>query len=217
VGDYNRTAMAARLSLETGDWRQAAAFPVAAVQGLGTQAMLSHFTRAIGAARSGNPAAARVDVAALDSLAAQMADKKEPYWARVAGIKRDAARSWLLFSEGDTAGGLALARAAADSEEVTDKHPVTPAELLPARELLADMLLEAGRYGEAREAYRATLVREPGRARSLYGAARAAELAGDAANAKAGYREFLKLMSKADGGRPELVKAKQSLAATDRS
>ena len=75
----------------------------------------------------------------------------------MAGIKRDAAQAWVTFAEGDTAGGLALARAAADSEEVTDKHPVTPAELLPARELEADMLLEAGRYEEAREAYRATL------------------------------------------------------------
>ena len=204
VGDYNRTAMAARLHLETGDWRGAASFPVAAVQGVGTQAMLSHFTRAIGGARSGKPAAARVDVAALDSLAAGMAETKEPYWSRVAGIKRDAARAWVLFAEGDTAGGLALARVAADSEEVTDKHPVTPAELLPARELLADMLLQAGRYAEARKAYQATLVREPGRARSLFGAARAAELAGNESEAKAGYREFLKLMSKSDGNRPEL-------------
>jgi Tfp pilus assembly protein PilF len=86
---------------------------------------------------------------------------------------------------------------------------VTPAELLPARELLADMLLEAGRYGEARETYRATLMREPGRARSLFGGARAAELAGDRAKARAGYREFLKLMSKADGKRPELAQAKR--------
>jgi hypothetical protein len=113
-----------------------------------------------------------------------------------------------MFAEGDTAGGLALARAAADSEEVTDKHPVTPAELLPARELLGDMLLEAGRYGEAREAYRATLAREPVRARSIFGAARAAELGGEHAMARAGYSEFLKLMSKADGGRPELLKAR---------
>ena len=156
-----------------------------------------------------------MDVAALDSLAAQMAEKKEPYWARVAGIKRDAARAWVLFAQGDTAGGLALARAAADSEEVTDKHPVTPAELLPARELLADMLLEAGRYGDARKAYQATLMREPGRARSLYGAARAAELAGNRAEAEAGYREFLKLMNQADGERPELVKAQRFLRPTE--
>jgi hypothetical protein len=71
------------------------------------------------------------------------------------------------------------------------------------------MLLEAGRYHEAREAYRSTLLRERGRARSLFGAARAAELAGDRAAAKAGYREFLRLMSKADGDRPELAKARR--------
>jgi hypothetical protein len=209
VGDYNRTAMAARIPLETGDWKVAAAFPVAEIQGVGTQAMLSHFTRAIGAARSGDASAARAEVAQLDSIAAQMAEKKEPYWARVAGIKRDAAKAWAIFAEGDTAGGLALAREAADSEEVTDKHPVTPAELLPARELLADMLLEAGKYGEAREAYRATLIREPGRARSMFGSARAAELAGDRAGASAGYREFLKLMNLADGERPEVMRAKR--------
>ena len=217
VGDYNRTAMAARIPLETGDWKAAAVFPVAEIQGVGTQAMLSRFTRAIGMARSGDTAAARAEVAQLDSLAAGMAEKKETYWARVAAIKRDAARAWAMFAEGDTAGGLALAREAADSEEVTDKHPVTPAELLPARELLGDMLLEAGKYKEAREAYRATLVREPGRARSLFGAARAAELSGDRAGAGAGYREFLKLMRRADGERSELVGAERFLEAARRN
>ena len=211
VGDYNRTAMAARVPLEGGDWKAAASFPVAAMQGLGTPTMLSRFTRAIGSARSGNPAAARSEVAALDSLADKLTESKETYWSRVAGIKRDAARAWVLFAEGDTAAGLALARATADTEEVTDKHPVTPAELLPARELEADMLLEAGRYGEARKAYLATLAREPGRARSIYGAAVAAERAGNRADADAGYRKLLKLMSKADGQRPELRKARRFL------
>jgi hypothetical protein len=208
VGDYNRTAMAARIPLELGDWNEAARFPLAPMHGAGTQTMLSRFTRAIGAARSGNPAAARAEVAALDSLVSAT-DKKEPYWARVAAIKRDAATAWILFAEGDTAGGLALARTAADSEEVTDKHPVTPAELLPARELEADMLLEAGHYVEARKAYQATLAREPGRARSIYGSARAAELSGQHSAAEAGYRDFLKLMSRADGTRTELARARR--------
>jgi hypothetical protein len=208
VGDYNRTAMDARLSLERGDWAQAAKFPIAQMQGAGTQAMLSRFTRAVGAARSGNAVAARVEVAALDSLVRKLAAGGEPYWTRVTEIKRDAAQAWLLVADGDTVGGLTLARAAADSEEVTDKHPVTPAELLPARELEADMLLQAGHYVEARKAYQATLAREPGRARSLYGSARAAELAGHHVEAKAGYRAFLKLMSKADGERAELARAR---------
>jgi hypothetical protein len=216
VGDYNRTAMAARIPLETDDWAAAAKFPVAPMQSVGTQAMLSRFTRAIGAARSGDTAGARADVAALDSIAAQMAEKKETYWSRVAGIKRDAARAWVKFAEGDTAGGLALARAAADTEEVTDKHPVTPAELLPARELEGDMLLEAGRYRDARRAYGATLAREPRRARSQYGAGRAAELAGDSAGAKAAYRAFLELLGAGDGERPEVSKAKKFVGAVQR-
>lgn len=211
VGDYNRIAMAARLPLETGNWKSAASFPVAGSSGLGTEIMLSRFTRAIGAARSGNLAAAREEVAVLDSLANDLAARKEGYWSRVTAIKRDAAFAWVKLAEGDTTGGLALARAASDSEAVTDKHPVTPAELLPAQELEADMLLLAGRFAEARKAYRGTLEREPGRARSLFGMARAAELAGDRSGAQAGYRKFVGLMSAGEGRRPELAIAKKLL------
>jgi Tfp pilus assembly protein PilF len=95
---------------------------------------------------------------------------------------------------------------------VTEKHPVTPGELLPARELEADMHLAAGHYAAARAAYQATLVREPGRARSLYGLARAAELAGDKAGAVAAYRDFLKMMEKADGDRVEIAAARKAIA-----
>ena len=85
---------------------------------------------------------------------------------------------------------------------------MTPAELLPARELEGDMLLAVGRPAEARAAYRATLAREPGRARSTFGSARAAELAGDRAAAASGYRAFLRLMAKADPGRGDVAAAK---------
>jgi len=208
IGQYNRTAMAARIPLEQGDWTAAAAFPAPDPAAMGVTAALSRFTRAIGAARSGRVQAARAEVAELDTIAMDLAARRDTYWARVVGIKRDAAAAWIQFATGDTSRALATAQAASDTEEVTDKHPVTPAELLPARELLGDMLLAAGRYPEARDAYQATLLRESGRARSLFGAARAAQLAGDRATAKAGYREFLKLMSKADGHRPELAIAR---------
>jgi tetratricopeptide (TPR) repeat protein len=208
IGYYNRTAMAARIPLEQGDWAAAAAFPAPDPKEMSVTAALSRFTRAIGAARSGRVRPARAEVAELGTIATDLAARRDTYWARVVGIKRDAAAAWVQFATGDTLGALAAARAAADSEEVTDKHPVTPAELLPARELLADMLLAARRYPEARAAYQATLQREAGRARSLFGAARAAELAGDRATAEAGYREFLKLMNEGDGHRPELAIAK---------
>ncbi len=208
VAGYNRTAMAARIPLERGDWAAAAELPAPADSVAPIAMALVRFTRAIGNARGDRPEAAGPEIAALDSIAAALAEKGEPYWSRVVSIKSDAAEAWLRLASGDTTGALSLARAAADSEEVTDKHPVTPAELLPARELEGDMLLLAGRYSEARAAYRATLARERNRARSLFGMARAAELAGDHAAAAAEYRDFLRLMAKADRDRPEVARAK---------
>jgi hypothetical protein len=208
VSDYNRTAMAARIPLERGDWAAAAELRVPAESlGLVASALL-RFTHAIGSARSGRPEAAGPELKALDSIALALEEKAEPYWSRVVRIKHDAAAAWVRLATSDTTGALALARAAADSEEVTDKHQVTPGELLPARELEGDMLLLAGRYAEARAAYNGTLARERNRARSLFGVARAAELAGDRDAAAAGYREFLGLMASADGNRPELATAK---------
>jgi hypothetical protein len=209
VSDYNRASMAARVPLEHGDWRAAAEFPAPSPTDSGVSAVLRRFTRALGAARSGRPEPARAEVSALGALVTQLAGRQEPYWARIASIKRDAADAWVRLDLGDTTAALALAGAAADSEEVTDKHQVTPAELLPARELQGDMLLAAGRFEEAGEAYRATLAREPGRARTLFGLARAAELAGERSAARAAYSDFLRLMSRSDGNRPDLATARE--------
>jgi hypothetical protein len=130
---YNGMALRARIPLERGDWESAAAFPLPEPGTAPVTAALARFTRAIGAARSGRPDAARGDVAALDSLAAAVDAAPDEYWARVIRIKRDAAMAWIRFADGDSAAGLALARGAADEEDVTDKHPITPGELLPAR------------------------------------------------------------------------------------
>jgi tetratricopeptide (TPR) repeat protein len=211
VSAYKRTSMAARIPLEHGDWPAAAEFPASGAADKPVSVMLRRFTRAIGAARSGRPAKARVEISALDSLATALAAQQEPYWARVAAIKRDVADAWTRFDLGDTTAAFARAREAADREDITGKHPVTPAELLPARELLADMLLAAGRYLEAGAAYRATLEREPRRARSLFGLARAGQLAGDRAAARTAYRDFLRLMSHSDDDRPELATAREFL------
>jgi hypothetical protein len=143
-------------------------------------------------------------VAALGRIEQLLAAPSDAYWSRVAGIKRQALSAWVVLASGDTSRALEAAKAAADSEDITEKHPITPGELLPARELEADMNLVVGHYRDARTAYLATLKREPGRARSLFGAARAAELAGDKAAAAGGYREYLRLMRRADGERKEL-------------
>jgi len=202
VRGYNRTAMEARVPLERGDWRAAAELPIR-MPGIPVCEMLSHYARGIGAARSSESNRLEEAVAALGRIEKLLVAPSDAYWSRVAGIKRQALSAWVVLASGDTSRALDAAKAAADSEDVTEKHPITPGELLPARELEADMNLLVGHYRDARTAYLATLKREPGRARSVFGAARAAELAGDKAAAARGYREYLQLMRRADGERKE--------------
>jgi hypothetical protein len=212
VANYNRAAMEARVPLERGDWEAAARLPVRAAGQGGIGEALVRFARGLGAARTGDTAQARAEVSALDAIERALAGQPGYNWSRVVGIKKDAVVAWLQLAAGDTAAALRAAHAAADRENLAEKHPVTPSELLPARELEGDMLTAVGRYAAARAAYEATLRREPGRARSVFGAARAAELAGDSAIARARYREFLKLMEKGDGGRVELWAAREFLS-----
>jgi len=212
VTNYNRTAMEARVPLERGEWAAAARLPVRAAGQGGIGEALGRFARGIGAARSNDTAQARVEVAALGAIQAELAGRPGYNWSRIVGIKRQAVAAWLLLAAGDTAGALREAKGAADLEDVTEKHPVTPGELLPARELEGDLRLAVGQYASARAAYKATLRREPGRSRSLFGAARAAELAGDVAAARTDYRVYLSHMQQSDGARAELGIARGALS-----
>ena len=206
---YNRNALAARLALERNDWAAAAnlAIPAAAPATLGA---VTRFARGIGAARSGDTTRAREEVVALTQIEATLTGQPGYNWARIVGIKRRAVEAWLALAAHDTAAAVRLAREAADMEDVTEKHPVTPGELLPARELYGDLLLAVGSPADARAAYDATLLREPHRARAIYGSARAAELAGDRTAARQRYQEFLTQMQRADGDRAEIARAREA-------
>jgi hypothetical protein len=126
---------------------------------------------------------------------------------------RLAATSWVAYAEGKRDEALLLARAAAELEDRTGKHPVTPGAILPARELLADMLLEAGRPGDALVEYDVSLRDAPGRFNSLYGAARAAALAKDDRRSRDLYRALLAQCT-ADSPRPELAEARKASSST---
>jgi hypothetical protein len=215
VTNYNRVAMEARVPLERGDWTAAARLPVRAAGQGGIGEALAHFARGLGAARSGDTTQAQAEVAALASIETALAGQPGYDWSRIVGIKRQAVTAWSLLAAGDTVGALRAARAAADREDVTEKHPVTPGELLPARELEGDLLLAVGRYAAAESTYATALGRERGRARSLFGVARAAELAGDAATARERYQEFVATMKRGDGDREELKLAREALARND--
>lgn len=207
---YNFVAMPARYALERGRWAEAAGLEVKGALNTPAEAV-TRFARGIGGARSGDANAARAEAGALARIRDALRAGGERDWAERVEAQRLAVEAWIARAEGRAEDALRRAEAAAAIEDQVEKHPVTPGPILPARELQGDLLLELGRPTEAVKAYEAALLREPNRARTLFGAARAAELAGRTEHAVRRYGEWLALMAKGDGTRPELAHAREFL------
>jgi hypothetical protein len=207
-GYYASAAIPARYALERGAWAEAAALDVRTTPVPYVNA-ITHFARAIGALRTGNTDAALADVAALEALAAKQAATNDAYWTGQVQIQLAIARAWLEFAQGSQAEAVEKLRATADAEDATDKAAVSPGPLAPARELFAEMLLAMKRPADALVEFEKVMQKEPNRFRTTYLAARAAELAGDAAKARR-YRAQLTEIAKAGDkpGRPELEEAR---------
>lgn len=216
VTAYALAAIPSRLALERGRWVEAAglALPVPDFPWSRfpqSEAILI-FARGLGAARNGAAAAARRDLERLGALRDALATAKQGYWAEQVEIQHQVVAAWIARAEGRTDEALRLLRAAADREDGTEKHPVTPGPIVPARELLGELLLEAGQPARALGEFEAPMRVEPNRFRGLAGAARAAEQAGDRAKAKAYYTRLTALADRADTERAELTTARAFLA-----
>jgi tetratricopeptide (TPR) repeat protein len=169
------------------------------------------FTRALGAAHTGDTAGAEAEIAKLQSLKQKLDQAKDDYWAKQVEVQRLAASGILAHAKGNDKEAIELARAAADLDASMDKHPATPAEVVPARELLADLLLEVNEPAAALKEYEQTVSAERNRFRSILGIARAAKQTGDTAKAREAYGKLVTLAS-ADTDRPEVAEAKTFLA-----
>ncbi len=219
---YALAAIPARYALERRQWSEAAklslpqdalgSFPL---QRFGWAEAHIHFARAVGAARTGDAASARAEVEKLAAIRQALVEVKGGYdWAKQVEIERQVAAAWLAYAEGKGEEALGLMRAVADLDDATDKHPVTPGAILPAREQLGELLLELKQPAAALQEYETSLRVAPNRFNGLYGAARAANLAADRKKAKTYYGKLLTLSRHADGDRPEIVEAKAFLAGT---
>jgi len=179
---YTYASSPARYVLERRAWEEAANLELVrenlAWQDFGFALSIHHFARGIGAARSGQLDRAREELATIKDIQTQMPAATLPYWREQVQVHIDAITAWVLVSEERTKEALASARSAADLEDAVDKHPVTPGEVLPARELLADMLLEVGDPSRALVEYEKVLDNAPKRLNALIGAFKAAELSG---------------------------------------
>jgi len=207
AGAYASAAVAARYALERGAWEEAAALlPV--VTPFAYPDAVTHFARAIGAARSGRASSAAADIDKLASLRDALRTAKDDYWAEQVDIERQIAVAWVAFADGRKAEAVTLMRAAADQEDRTDKAAVSPGPIAPARELLGEMLLDAGSAKEALTAFEATMKKEPNRFRGAYGAGRAAEALGDRPAARQYYSQVIEIAKGADSPRAELSRAR---------
>jgi tetratricopeptide (TPR) repeat protein len=210
AGPYALAISPARYAVERGDWKAASELQVRPSPLPQVQA-ISYFARALGAARSGNPDAAKADIAKLAELSNKLRDAKDAYWSEQVDIQRQVATAWVLYAEGKRDDALDAMSAAADAEDKTEKHPVTPGVPKPARELYGVMLLESGKPKEALAAFEATLKKEPNRLGAYVGAAKAAEKAGDNAKAQEYYKKVITIAGDADKSRTDVSDARAFL------
>ena len=194
-------------ALELHHWTEAAALTPVPDTELGDNA-ITYWARAIGAARGGNAAEARKNVADLESIHRQLLAKKKKAFAEVVDQDRKEAEAWVAHAEGKDDEAIKTLRALAEKEESTGEEP----EGIPAREMLADLLLDLKRPDQALAEYETDLKFNPNRFDGLYGAARAAEMAGKSKEASTYYAQLVKVCDGANSDRPELSRAKALLA-----
>ena len=208
---YALAAIPARYAVERGAWREAAQLQPRPGKHATARAM-THFARALGAARSGEPASAQKDLEQIARQRERLIAAKDEYWASEVEVMHLAGSAWTSLAQKNADEAVRLMRQAADIEDRNEKHIVTPGRILPARELLGDMLLELKRPAEALKEYEASQVREPNRLRGLYGAGVAAAQSGDTVKAKRYFDRVIKLAGSA-GPRAELGNARAYLAS----
>ena len=212
AGRMAQAAVPARYMLERQDWRGAAQLKPLGFDIPPAEAV-THFARALGAARIGDVAAAQADVAKLIEIRAGLEKANQSYWAGQVEIQVLAAEAWIAQAQGKPKEALKFMRAAADLEDSSEKHVAMENRFYPMRELLGDLLMEQGQAGEALKTYEASMKNARERLRGFYGAAKAAEALGDKQKATTYFTELLRLTKNADPDRPEIRAAKQALAA----
>jgi tetratricopeptide (TPR) repeat protein len=211
IAPYALAAMPARYALERGDWKAAANLQPQPDKYAFTEAM-TQFARALGAARTGDAASAQKAAERLAALGEELKVAKNVYWGGEVEVMRLSSLAWTALAQKKEGEALETMRRAADMEDKTEKHIVTPARLVPARELLADLLMELKRPAEALKEYEASQLREPKRFRGYYGAGLAASQAGDKAKAKQHFGRLVEMTGQGEA-RPETAVARTWLAS----
>jgi tetratricopeptide (TPR) repeat protein len=216
IAAYALAAIPTRYAFERNDWAAAANLPIPNVPHWSSfpfMEALIEYGHALGRAHTGDLDGARKAIARMQQLREATKDPKFDYFKSHLDLQTQAASAWVTAAEGKKDGAIDMLRRAADSEEILGKHPVSPGAFVPVREQLGAFLLEVGKPTEAQREFEAALRIYPGRFRGLYGAARAAELAGDNEVANRYYTKLAAQTAKAGGSRNELNHVREFLSA----
>jgi hypothetical protein len=210
-GFYAQAAIPARYTIERRQWSEAAGLKPQSSPYPATEA-ITYWARALGSAHSGDAAEAAQNVEKLSEIHAALVASKESFWASHVEIQHLEASAWLEHARKNEGEAFRLMRAAADLEDSTEKHPVTPGPVLPAHEMMGDLLLELNQPESALKEFETSLHSSPGRFNGLYGAGRAAELADHPEQAKQFYAQLVESCEQANTKRVELNSARTYLA-----
>jgi len=217
VAYFALAAIPARYALERGDWGRAALLTPCETPFPWTNA-ITWFARGLGAARLGKSEAAYESAASLSQIRKRLSESDESYWALQVEIEEREVRAWGKLAESKSHEAVQEMEAAAKLEDGTEKSAVTPGPLAPARELLGEMYLANHEPGAALEQFEATLKKEPRRFRAIFGAGRAAQLAGQASLSQKYFRELVTQCAASDQpARAELQEAQKASVPSDSS
>lgn len=214
TGDYALAAIPARYAVELGKWEQASML-TARKDAVPWAQAITWTAVGVGAARSGNLKRASEATQTLEGLRDETAKRDKNYWFKQVEVQIQEVEAWIAQQSGDEKKALTLMTGAAELEESMDKHAVTPGAVVPAREMLGQVLLEQKHPLQALEAFEAVLRVAPKRFNALYGAASAAEAAGDAAIARKYFQQLIEISVSDE--RPELVQARAKVSVTARN
>jgi tetratricopeptide (TPR) repeat protein len=213
---YALAAIPTRYAFERNDWAAAASLPIPNLPHWSSfpfMEALIEYGHALGRAHTRDLDGARKAILRMQQLRSATKDPKFDYFKSHLDLQMQAASAWVAATEGKKNEAIAMLRRAADSEDILGKHPVSPGAFVPIREQLGTLLLEIGQPAEAQREFEAALKIYPGRFRGLYGAAQAAERAGDKEDASRYYTKLAAQTSKADGSRNELNHVREFLSA----
>jgi tetratricopeptide (TPR) repeat protein len=210
---FAMAAIPARYAMERQQWAEAMTLEVSPAPQTPYTEAITHFSRAVGAARAGKPAAAAADIARLAAIRDRELELKDEYWAEQVDIQRRGAEAWVMFAEGKKAEAIKAMSDTADAEDKTDKAAVTPGPIAPAREMLGYMQMENNQPKEALASFEAVMKKEPNRFLAIWGAAKAAEALKQTAKAKGYFKQLAEMGKDAGTERPELQYARKVVAS----